>query len=312
MINEHATEFAGKPVVDWEPDESHAAPHDAIFRVSLAYDEAEEGQHWTDKFAAFLDDPRAAASTGLVIGTWDSSQASEDTSAQVIEALVAARDRLPNLTALFLGDIISEESEISWIQQSDISPIFDAFPRLTDLCVRGGSGLQLGAVRHDALQSLVLQSGGLGAAVVRAVVTADLPQLEHLELWLGSENYGGDATVDDVAPLLAGTVFPRLRYLGLRDSEQADALAAALAHAPIVERIETLDLSLGTLTDEGAMALRLSPAVARLKKLDIHHHFCSEAVVMRLQGLGIEVDVSDPHEAEEYNGEVWRYAAVTE
>ena len=43
---------------------------------------------------------------------------------------MALADRLPALEALFLGDITFEQQEISWIQQSDISPLFLAFPRL--------------------------------------------------------------------------------------------------------------------------------------------------------------------------------------
>ncbi len=101
-IEEHATHFAGKPVVGWDPEAGIQDPTGTIYRVSLSYDEADEGQRWTDKFAAFLDDPASSQITGIVVGTWDSSGASEDDSRQVVEALVAARDRLPNLQAIFL------------------------------------------------------------------------------------------------------------------------------------------------------------------------------------------------------------------
>lgn len=310
MINEHVATFAGLPVVDWEPGTTLAPG--TVPRVSLTYDEAEEGQHWVDKFAALLAEPAAATLTGLVVGPWDESTASEDTSAAVVEALVNARRQLPRLRALFLGDIISEESEISWIRQSDISPLYKGYPELEFLQIRGGEGLQLGTLQHTALRSLVIQSGGLPGSVVRAVGAAELPQLEHLELWLGSEDYGGDATVADLQPILDGARFPRLRYLGLRDSQGADALAAAVAVAPVVGRIRELDLSLGTLGDAGAQALLNSPAVAQLARLDLHHHFCSEAVVAQLMALTIEVDVSDRQQADEYRGERYRYAAVTE
>src|SRR5205823_4390614 len=79
-----------------------------------------EGSSLTDVFAAFLEDPAADTVQGLVIGPW--SLDGRDSSA-VVEALVAARERLPNLKALFLGDIVQEEQEISWIQQSDLKPI---------------------------------------------------------------------------------------------------------------------------------------------------------------------------------------------
>jgi hypothetical protein len=111
---------------------------------------------------------------------------------------------------------------------------------------------------------------------------------------------------------LSGSSFPRLTYLGLRDSEIADAVAAAVASAPILDRIRILDLSLGTLGDEGAAALLANPAVARLEKLDIHHHFCSNEMIARLQKLGMELDASETQEEREYNNEHWRYVAVGE
>ncbi|MBV9792035.1 MAG: STM4015 family protein [Chloroflexi bacterium] len=309
-IGEHATEFAGLPVIDWEPGTS--LPANTIPRVSLSYEAAEEGERWVDRFAALLSDPAAASISGLVVGSWDESGASEDLSSSVVEALVNAHQSLPNLRALFLGDIISEESEISWIHQSDISPLFDAYPTLEHLTIRGGNDLQLGRLRHDRLRSLIIQSGGLPASVVREVAAAELPSLEHLELWLGSDDYGGNSTVEDLQPILEGTRFPQLVTLGLRDSEQTDEIASAVANAPILDRIRVLDLSLGTLSDEGAAALLASPAVARLEKLDLHHHYCSAEMVARLEALGITVDVSDAQEEDEYGGERYRYAAVTE
>ena len=174
------------------------------------------------------------------------------------------------------------------------------------------SSLQLGALHHKNLKTLIFQSGGLDAAVTRAAIGADLPALEHLELWLGTPEYGGDTAVADLEPLLTGTPFPSLRYLVLRDSEIADQIAAALAQSPILERIRVLDLSLGTLGDEGAAALLASPLVAGLEKLDIHHHYCSDAMIARLPQLGIEVDTSEQEEANEDDGQTWRYVAVGE
>jgi hypothetical protein len=245
-----------------------------------------------------------------VVGAWSFEMDTD--SSHVVEALVSASDELPNLEALFVGDIVSEECEISWIVQSDVTPLLNAFPGLTYLCVRGGNGLELSGLRHDGLTSLVVESGGLGGRVVRDVAAARLPALEHLELWLGMPHYGGTATVDDLAPLLAGENFPALTYLGLRDSEIADQIAEAVADAPILERIRVLDLSLGTLGDAGAAALLSSPAVARLEKLDLHHHFCSDEMVQKLRQSGIRVDASDQLATERYGGDEWRYVAVGE
>jgi hypothetical protein len=306
-IYEHLTTLAGEPVVDWNP--SKPDPNHTTYRISLSYDD--EGVQWTDRFAAFLDAVPTQQVKGLVVGAWE-EMFEDGASAKIVEALVIARDRLPNLRALFFGDIVSEECEISWIRQTDISALFDAYPALNYFCVRGAAGLQLGALQHQNLISLIIQSGGLDAAITRAVLKADLPALEHLELWLGTPDYGGDTAIADLEPLLSGTRFPRLHYLGLRDSEIADQIAIAIAQAPILERIRVLDLSLGTLGDEGAAALLTSPLIPKLEKLDLHHHFCSDETVARLQQLGVEVDVSEQEEPEEHGGEVWRYVSVGE
>ena len=38
----------------------------------------------------------------------------EEDMSGVVEAVVSAASQLPELTALFIGDIIGEENEISW------------------------------------------------------------------------------------------------------------------------------------------------------------------------------------------------------
>ncbi|HNC46778.1 MAG TPA: hypothetical protein PLU80_21590, partial [Acidobacteriota bacterium] len=131
------------------------------------------------------------------------------------------------------------------------------------------------------------------ASVVRAVTAADFPELEHLELWLGTENYGATTEPVDLAPLFSGRLFPKLKYLGLRNSDFSDLIATAMADSPLLERLETLDLSLGTLGDEGAEALLKSPATAKLRFLDLHHHYCSDEMMEKLKALGIKVDLSD-------------------
>lgn len=307
-ISENKTEFAGKTVVDWE-NGSDISP-DFCYRIALSYDKEEQGQVWTDNFATFLASPSSSQTTGLVVGTWQTPY--EEGAGRIVEALVAARNRLPNLTALFIGDITYEECEISWIVQDDLTPLFEAYPQLEYFGARGSSRLRIGPIQHANLKSLVIESGGLPVEIVQQVLASQLPNLEHLELWLGIPDYGGDTTVADLAPLLAGELFPKLKYLGLRDSEVADDIAKALVNAPILERIEVLDLSLGTLGDEGAEALLTNPAISKLKKLDIHHHYCLPEVVAQLEELPITVDASDVQEVDHSDDEEYRYVAVSE
>jgi hypothetical protein len=66
------------------------------------------------------------------------------------------------------------------------------------------------------------------------------------------------------------------------------------------------------LDDTGAAALLQCPATRKLEKLDIHHHYCSDEMVQRLQVLGIEVDTGEQQEPDFYDGEEQRYVAVSE
>ena len=311
-VYEHATEFAGKPVIEWEPGTRLVDPADNAYRVALSYEQSEGGASWEEKFGALLDEPGAGEVTALVVGVWGDLTGPLGGSGEVVAALAAAADRLPGLRALFLGDILSEEHEISWIEQSDVSPLFAAYPQLEHFRVRGGNGLRLGTLRHAHLKSLVVESGGLDASVVRDVTSSELPALEHLELWLGDENYGGNAEIIDLAPLFTGKLFPNLAYLGLRDSQLSDAIAVAAAHSPVIERLRVLDLSLGTLSDNGAAAFLASHAAARLELLDIHHHFCSDEMIRKLEAAGIKVDAGDQQEPDEDGDDLYRYVAVSE
>src|SRR5262249_54080637 len=155
----------------------------------------------------------------------------------------------------------------------DLTPLFEAFPRLETFRSRGGNDLKVKPFRHEKLKSLAIEASNLSRKVVRAVGECDLPALEHLEIWLGTDEYGADTTPEDLAEILGGNRLPSLRYLGLRNSDIADDLPEALAKSPLMKRLRVLDLSLGTLSDSGAEALLAIPDLRRLEKLVIHHHF---------------------------------------
>jgi uncharacterized protein (TIGR02996 family) len=278
-------------------------PHPVAYRVS--------GDGRSDQLDAFLADPFVGLVQALVIGFCFGDGGGD--SGAVVEALVNARDRLPHLRALFLGDITYWENEISWVNQSDLTGLLTAFPQLEHFRARGGGGLALSKFEHQHLKSLAFEAGGLPRDVVQAIGVSRLPALEHLDLWLGTEEYGADTTVADLKNILAGKPTPALRYLGLRNSEISDDIAQALARSPLLERLDVLDLSLGTLGDRGAEALLAMPGLARLEKLDIHHHYVSPALVERLVALGIQVDASDAEEPEDPDDpEAHRYVAHAE
>lgn len=316
-INGHLDTLYGLPAFTFPgPEETVKLPAaDAVaWRVtSDVYDADEE---WEAAFARFCSSVDTTRVRALIVGAWQ--EAYDADPAGVIEALRAARDRLPALRSLFLGDIVFEECEISWINQTDVTPLLAAFPALEEFAVRGGSGLQWPALRHEALRKLTVETGGLPVEVVRGIGASDLPALEHLDLWLGTSWYGADSEAADLEPILSGARLPRLRHLALRNSEIQDDVAAAVAAAPVVARLEVLDLSMGTLGDDGAAALLGGQPLTHLKKLDLHHNYISEPLRGRiretLEAAGVEVDLDqdDADWDEDDDGTVHRYVAVGE
>ncbi|WP_405983890.1 STM4015 family protein [Streptomyces sp. NBC_00872] len=313
-ISGHLQELHGLPAFDFPAADAKAelpAPGSVAWRISVDSYEAEE--QWEAAFARFTEAVDTTRVGALIVGSW--SDAYESGPEPVIEALVAARDRLPALRALFLADIVGEECEISWINQGLVTPLLDAFPELVEFGVRGGQELRFPAVRHERLRSLTIETGGLNAGVVRGVGASELPALEHLDLWLGVSEYGATTEVADLAPILAGSRFPRLRHLAVRNSEIQDEIAIALAGAPVVAALEILDLSMGTLGDVGAEALLSGQPLTHLKKLDLHHNYLSEAlrerVLATLGAAGVEVDLEESGDVDD-DDEGFRYTAVSE
>ncbi len=306
MFTEHRTQWLGHPVADFT-SEVVDEPIDPtrIYRLRVDYD---SDMSFAELFERFVEQGGAAEVPAIIIGMWfaDGAEANDEP----VQLLAGARDRLSKLRGIFFGEMLSEESECSWIEQGDVSPLFLAYPALEHFRIRGSSNLTFGSrLRHAALRSLVIETGGLRGAVVREVLAADLPLLRELQLWLGTDDYGGDASDEDLAPLLAGEVFPHLRRLGLRNARRQDHIAKLVASAPITERLHELDLSLGTLSDEGAEALLASPAIARLRRLDLHRHYLSDDMMRRLTAKFPHVDVSKQETPEDGD---FRYVAVSE
>ncbi|MGW6454503.1 STM4015 family protein [Streptomyces sp. NPDC055078] len=321
-ISSHLQELHGLPVFDFPQtlqsgDKTGLPPESTVaWRIAVdPYGDGDTDEEWEQAFARFLGTVDTTEVRALVVGPW--AETEEDSPDSVVAELAGARAKLPALRAVFLGDITCEESEISWITQGLVTPVLDAYPELLELGVRGGQSLTFPAVRHANLRSLVIETGGLDAEVVRGVAASDLPALEHLDLWLGTSWYGANADVADLEPILTGTRLPSLRYLALRNSDMQDQVAAAVAGAPVVARLDTLDLSMGTLGDEGAEALLNGQPLTHLRKLDLHHHFIGEPMRKRLieafQGSGVELVLDDQHGRGSSSAEQeHRYTAVAE
>ncbi|MFM8331196.1 MAG: STM4015 family protein [Candidatus Methylumidiphilus sp.] len=303
MITDLTDQFFGKPVQPYDPQTPLDASGGTVYRLALDYDDNRRMADVLEEFLAKADKTKLEA---LVFGLWDEAHS---TGPGDFFAVLAAHAReLPNLRALFVGDITYEECEISWIVQGYYNLLLDAFPQLEVLRIRGTIELEIEPFSHDSLRELTIESGGLPSKIVEALAESKLPKLEALELWLGTSDYGFDGDVGLYQNLLDKLLTPSLRYLGLRDSEIADELAKWLAKSAWLEQLDTLDLSLGTIGDIGAKALSASPHAAKLKLLDLTHHYISEEWQEKLRALGPQVVLEDPQEEDGDD----RYVAVGE
>jgi hypothetical protein len=164
------------------------------------------------------------------------------------------------LKSVFLNDMDQNQIEVSWIKCSNVRPILQALPKLQFFKIKGSEGLCLDPViRHETLLSFTVVTGGLSGSVVSQILACDFPNLLHLELWLGTDSYGGDWSVNEISDQLLSEnengKFPNLHYLGFRNAKNVDDLCAPIAKSAIARRVHVIDLSLGDLTITGAKKL---------------------------------------------------------
>ncbi|OUS30327.1 hypothetical protein A9Q99_06305 [Gammaproteobacteria bacterium 45_16_T64] len=276
-------------------------------RIEVDWEAADEGKTILSILEAVAADPKAKDISALIIGAWE--EAFETGIQPLIDLLVQQKGVFTSLKAVFFAEMTYEENEISWIQQGDYSAFWPAYPQLEHVQIRGMEGLSLGEFQHENLKTLIVETGGLGTDVIQHVANANLPSLEHLELWLGDENYGWDGSVDDIAPLLNVERRPSLKFLGLKNSEIADEIAGLLATSSLLSQLKTLDLSMGNISDKGAEAILASADKFRhLSKLNLAHHYFSDDMMGKLSALAIPLDLSGQEQYDD--GE--RYIEVSE
>ena len=258
-----------------------------------------------------LTDPQLPELEEIIIGCWGESW--ENSAQSIIDSIVANKEKFTGIKSLFVGDMDYEECEVSWIIQGNYSGLWAALPNLRSLTIKGSTDLELGEICHEGLEELEIICGGLGKSEIQAIARAKLPNLKKLLLYIGVEDYGFDGDADTIKELLEQADFPKLAYLGITDSEIQDELTQTVLESKWMSQIETLDLSLGTLTDKGGeLLLQKLPDYPNIKTLDVHHHYMSDDMIKKLQELPISTDVSEQNEPDVYHGEVYMNAMLTE
>jgi len=237
----------------------------------------------------------------------------EDVPAVLAEAGKHAWAR--DLQRLHVGDV-SEDVDIGMHFIGDVgATITAAFPGLRTLRLHSGededeaefvaTGLAL-----PELRELIVETNVMSVSRLEGLLAAQLPKLERLELWFGAEEYSADATLDDLEPLLSGEVFPNVRHLGLRNAEFTNDIARELPRSAIAKRLESLDLSMGTLDDEPALELVINAnKLERLKKLSVDDNFLTSRSLDSLRKVWRDRLVSESQKEIEDD---YRYVTVSE
>jgi uncharacterized protein (TIGR02996 family) len=280
---------------------------DAV-RIAHDYYRDDEDRSIKETLGPLLDLPVAKLVRTIVVGLWvnDEGQCEYGETAEVL----AAR-RLPSVRKLHLADFkyFGEETEISWTYLGNLSEIWANLPNLEELTLQGGD-MTLGQIDLPRVKRVEVITGGLPGDALRSLASARWPEIEELTIYFGSRNYGASGTVEDIAPILAGTGLPKLRSLGLMNAEITDALCALLPKAPIVKQLRALNLSKGLMTIEGARALATGgAALSHLELLDVTENYLSEEAQALVAGLAKEVRAGEQRGDE---NEEYRYTQVGE
>ena len=248
----------------------------------------------------------------LVISRW--GECYEESCQPIIDMFAEHAERFAHLESLFIGDMESEECEISWIKQGDYSRLYAALPNLKKLTIKGTQDLELGEIAHDKLEHLEIISGGTPCNVFASLQNSQLPALKTLIVYIGVEDYGFDASLDIVMKLASKSLFPSLTHLGLVNSEEQNEIVRRVLESDILPQLEVLALSCGTLTDEGEEhLLKHADRLSHLKLLDLYHHYLTEQMQKKLQKtLTCTVELSEALTPEVYDDEVYMHPMFTE
>ena len=252
---------------------------------------------------------------------------------ECIDLLLDAHQHLINIKALLLADDTSDS--YTWgdrkdykrykINMDEVSYLLEAYPNLEVLHLQGYSGLYFSHIKHERLKSLIVETRELSYYTLEKIFTLYLPKLEYLELWLGADydyrrkRYNGQnhdiiLLTNLFMPLLLEDSFPNLKYLGLCSCEWANDLVAFLKDTPVLKKLRILNLSRGTMTDEGAEILLNCPVISQLHTLDVSMNLLSPEMIKKLSQLDCNViaEPQDRPESSEENCGYERYSALYE
>lgn len=270
--------------------------------------DGETEQDCIDDLTALLTLPIARFLRRLELGPVTYDGVSEGMSFQAVIDVMQSF-KLPTLRELVLGHLA--DWDISSTSTGAFGPLAKVLPSLQRLTLRAGH-IDLGKnVSLPELTHLSLETGSLTKNTLKQLWSLQAPKLESLMIWFGDPDHGASGGVKDLEPLLSGSLFPQLKHLGLMNASFTDQLPDALAKSLRLPQLESLDLSLGTLTDDGlARMLSNQSKFTHLKTLNLERNALSKALKKKSATLAKQVLFGS--QDEERVSEDGRYPAVGE
>lgn len=276
-----------------------------IYRVRLSHDSTSD-EGWDGKTVDLLKEVLRHPSGRFVVEF--AFQSNGDPNEDDLQDLIDELGENAPLTTrkITFGDNVDQ---VSWHHTGDLGSLWKGVPNLRTLEIETGH-FDVGAMTAPNLERAIFITGGLSQSCGRNIATASMPRIKHLEIYYGDHSYGGDCSAEEVFPLVARSDLTQLTTLGLKNSRFSDDIARLLHQAPILKTVRTLDLSLGTLTDEGAEALAAArESLTHLETLNLTRNYLTKTGVKLVKGLCPNVIVNDQQEAEDEDD---RYVAIAE
>jgi uncharacterized protein (TIGR02996 family) len=263
-----------------------------------------------------LRHPSAKFLRSLLVGCVRSGDQDNST----LAAMLMRAEPKPALRELEIADF--DHSEIDSIDISrapigDLTGLGQAYPELETVILRGTGDVVLDGLALPHAKKFALRTSTMTKTTLATILAAPWPMLEDLELWFGDvdRGYGAECTVKEILPLFARPL-PALRALRIMNSPFSDEVVPAILAWPGAARLETLDFSLGTLSDAGARLLAASrKAFPALKRLGVFECALTSAGMATLADAGYPVDaraISPAENWREPQQKPGRYCSVSE
>ncbi|MEM6754937.1 MAG: HEAT repeat domain-containing protein [Cyanobacteria bacterium P01_C01_bin.38] len=304
--NNYITTFANRKVIEFEPEIGITDTINTAYAIRVSdCDFLSKPILSPEKLELLQRSSLAHQIQALVIGFWYTKDLS------LVDALLNANKKLTNLKALCLEDIYDWGCYPTY--NINISYILLAYPNLETLKIRfsycrtytynkNTFGLEINYIRHENLKALIIECNDIDIELIYKIYNLELPALEYLELWAITDDNGNTLSRLGIKELMQvfSQIFPKLKYLGIRNWKYEppflNNVPFGLVDSPIIENLVELDLSMGSLDDEGAAALLNCPFIKNLDTLDVSDNYLSDKMIERLKQLDIEViaDRQDP------------------